>query len=150
MDSHLRGQVVVVTGASGGIGSAIARKFAAEGARLVLQYHRGRTRIGELQKELCATDPLIVQADLTSENETKRLFGRSVKRFGRVDTLIANAGSWESREVPLDQMPLRQWQRTLESVLTTTFLKCTRIPAARSQTKARQCGADCFNRSGLW
>jgi 3-oxoacyl-[acyl-carrier protein] reductase len=122
MDSHLRGQVVVVTGASGGIGSAMARKFAAEGARLVLQYHRGRSRIGELQKELCAADPLIVQADLTNENDTRRLFGQSVKRFGRVDTLIANAGSWESRDVPLDKMPLRQWQRTLESVLTTTFL----------------------------
>ena len=122
MDSDLRGQVVVVTGASGGIGSAIARKFAAEGARLVLQYHRGRSRIAELQKELCAADLLIAQADLTSENETRRLFGQSVKRFGRVDTLIANAGSWESRDVPLNEMPLRQWHRTLECVLTTTFL----------------------------
>jgi 3-oxoacyl-[acyl-carrier protein] reductase len=122
MDSNLRGQVVVVTGASGGIGSAIARMFAAEGARLVLQYHRGRSRIGELQNELCAADPLIVRADLTSENETSRLFGQSVKRFGRVDTLIANAGSWESRDVPLNEMPLRQWQRTLECVLTSTFL----------------------------
>jgi 3-oxoacyl-[acyl-carrier protein] reductase len=122
MDSDLRGQVVVVTGASGGIGSAIARKFAAEGARLVLQYHRGRSRIGELQKELCAAELLIVRADLTRESETKALFSQSVKRFGRVDTLIANAGSWEIRDVPLNQMPLRQWQRTLEGVLTTTFL----------------------------
>ena len=122
MDSNLRGQVVVVTGASGGIGSAIARMFAGEGARLVLQYHRGRSRIGELKKELSAADPLIVQADLTRENETRRLFAQAVKRFGRVDTLIANAGSWERRDVPLDRMPLRQWQRTLECVLTTTFL----------------------------
>jgi 3-oxoacyl-[acyl-carrier protein] reductase len=122
MDSDLRGQVVVVTGASGGIGSAIARKFAAEGARLVLQYHRGRSRIRELQTELCAVEPLIVRADLTSVNETRRLFGQCLKRFGRVDTLIANAGSWESRDVTLDRMPLRQWRRTLECVLTTTFL----------------------------
>jgi 3-oxoacyl-[acyl-carrier protein] reductase len=122
MDSHLRGQVVVITGASGGIGSAIAHQFAAEGARLVLQYHRGRSRIGELQKELHAADSLIVRADLTSENETKQLFGKAVKRFGRVDTLIANAGAWESQDVPLDQMSLRQWQRTMDGVLTTTFL----------------------------
>ena len=122
MDSHLRGQVVLVTGASGGIGSAIARNFAAEGARLVLQYHRGRSRIGELRKELRAAEPLIVRADLTSEGDTRSLFGQSVEHFGRVDTLIANAGSWESRDVPLDQMPLRQWQRTLEGVVTTTFL----------------------------
>ena len=122
MDSHLRGQVVLVTGASGGIGSAIARNFAAEGARLVLQYHRGRSRIAELRKELRAAEPLIVRADLTSESDTRSLFGRSVEHFGRVDTLIANAGSWESRDVPLNQMPLRQWQRTLEGVVTTTFL----------------------------
>ena len=122
MDSHLRGQVVVVTGASGGIGSAIARQFAAEGARLVLQYHRGRSPISELHKELRAAEPLIIQADLKSENGTRRLFGQSVQRFGRVDTLIANAGSWESRDVPLHQMSLRQWQRTLDGVLTTTFL----------------------------
>src|SRR5208337_2334588 len=122
MDAQLRGQVVVVTGASGGIGSAIARQFAAEGTRLILQYHRGLSRISDLRKELRAAEPLIVRADLTSENETSRLFGQSVKRFGRVDTLIANAGSWESRDVPLHQMSLRQWQRTLEGVLTTTFL----------------------------
>lgn len=122
MDSHLRNQVVVVTGASGGIGSAIARRFSAEGARLVLQYHRGRFRIGELKKELRAADPLVVRADLTSEAQTKQLISQAARHFGRVDTLIANAGSWESQDVPLDQMPLRQWQRTLKNVLTTTFL----------------------------
>jgi len=122
MDSHLHNQVVIVTGASGGIGSAIARKFSAEGARLVLQYHRGRSRICELKKELRAADPLVVRANLTSETETKRLINQAARRFGRVDTLIANAGSWESQDVPLYQMPLRQWQRTLRNVLTTTFL----------------------------
>ena len=122
MDSHLRGQVVIVTGASGGIGSVIAREFAAEGARLVLQYHRGRSRIIKLQKELQTADPLIVRADLASPRETRRLFDQSMKRYDRVDTLVANAGSWESRDVPLHQMPLSQWQGTLESALTTTFL----------------------------
>ncbi len=122
MDCCLNGQVVLVTGASGGVGSVIARQFAAEGARLVLQYHHGRSRINELREELRATDPLIVRADLASEREAKRLFRESVERFGRVDTLIANAGSWESRNVPMDQMTLHQWQHTLENVLTTTFL----------------------------
>jgi 3-oxoacyl-[acyl-carrier protein] reductase len=45
-----------------------------------------------------------------------------VKRFGRVDTLVANAGSWETRDVPLPEMSLRQWRATLDSVLTSTFL----------------------------
>ena len=118
----LKGKRAVITGASKGLGRALALRFAAEGARLVLQYRRGRTRIGALQKELHASDPLLVCADLRSEKETKRLFCQAVEHFGRVDTLIANAGSWETRDVPLHQMPLRQWQSTLESVLTTTFL----------------------------
>jgi 3-oxoacyl-[acyl-carrier protein] reductase len=45
----------------------------------------------------------------------------AVKKYARVDTLIANAGSWEVRDVPFHEMPARQWRQTLEGVLTTTF-----------------------------
>ncbi len=122
MDSHLRGRVVVITGASGGIGSAIARQFAAEGAHLVLHYHRGRSRIAKLKSELGSARFLAVQANLSREADVRQLFTRAAKHFGRVDTLIANAGAWETRDVPLHRMPLRQWRRTLEGVLTTVFL----------------------------
>ena len=50
------------------------------------------------------------------------MFARSVKRFGRVDTLVANAGAWESRDVPLHKMSLRQWRQTQDSALTSAFL----------------------------
>ena len=122
MDSALEGQVVVITGASGGIGSAMARTFAAEGARLVLHYRNGRARAGALQRELPRDQAMIVGADLTRESEVKSLFAQALKRFGRVDTLIANAGAWEVRDVLLHRMSLRQWRRTLDGVLTTVFL----------------------------
>jgi 3-oxoacyl-[acyl-carrier protein] reductase len=122
MDAQLRGQVVLITGASGGIGSAIARQFAVEGARLILHYHNGKSRMDKLPKELGAVESLTVQANLTRESETKRLFQQAIRRFGRVDTLIANAGSWETRDQPLQQMTLRQWRHSLDGVLTTTFL----------------------------
>jgi 3-oxoacyl-[acyl-carrier protein] reductase len=122
MDTQMAGKVVVVTGASGGIGAAVARKFAAEGARVVLHYRHGRAQATALQEELGRTETLVVGADLTREAEAKRLFAAAVKRFGRVDTLVANAGSWESRDVPLHRMELRQWRQTLDGVLTTTFL----------------------------
>jgi 3-oxoacyl-[acyl-carrier protein] reductase len=122
MDTYLRGQVVLVTGASGGIGSAIARKFAAEGARLVLHFCRGKDKVATLQRELKGAETFAVRADLTKEPEAKRLFALAARRFGRVDTLIANAGDWETRDVPLHNMELRQWRRTLEGVLTTAFL----------------------------
>jgi 3-oxoacyl-[acyl-carrier protein] reductase len=122
MHAELNDKVIVVTGASGGIGSAIARQFAAEGARLVLQYRRGRERAEALRRELAGTETLLVRADLTKETDARKLFSAAAKRFGRVDTLVANAGSWETRDVPLPAMSLRQWRATLDSVLTSTFL----------------------------
>jgi len=122
MDTKLRGKVALITGASGGIGSAIARQFAAEGARLMLHYNHGRDRISKLQRELTGVESLIVRADLTREVDARRLFTRARDHFGRVDTLVANAGAWETRDVPLHEMSLRQWKTTLDGVLTSLFL----------------------------
>src|SRR6185437_7421257 len=120
METGLNEKVVVVTGASGGIGSAIARRFAEEGAKVVVHYRRQRAQAEALK--LPREQSLLVGADLTKEAHVRRLFASAVKRFGRVDTLIANAGSWETRDVPLQEMSLRQWQATLDAVLTSTFL----------------------------
>jgi 3-oxoacyl-[acyl-carrier protein] reductase len=122
MDSQLTGRVILITGAAGGIGRALARKFAAERARLVLHYRRSRREARALQRELVGVDSIVVGADLTKESEARRLFRDAAKHFGRVDTLIANAGSWETRDVSLHEMSLRQWEGTLANVLTSTFL----------------------------
>lgn len=122
MNTGLAGRVVIVTGASGGIGSGIAQAFAAEGARVVLHYHRGRERVLRLQATLGASETLVVRADLCREVEVARMFDQVRKRFGRVDTLVANAGAWETRDTPLHQMSLKQWRKTQDGVLTTTFL----------------------------
>jgi 3-oxoacyl-[acyl-carrier protein] reductase len=122
VNSHLDNKVVLITGASGGIGSAMARKFAAEGAKLALHYRRGRAQIDALHRELNLPDSLIVQADLSKESQVKRLFAKTIRHFGRIDTLIANAGSWVTGDVPIHRMSLHQWQQTLDGVLTTMFL----------------------------
>jgi 3-oxoacyl-[acyl-carrier protein] reductase len=139
MNTDLSGKIVLITGASGGIGSAIARKFDAEGAKLALHYRRSRSEIEALNRELDSAESLLVQADLTKETHVKSLFTKTMKRFGRIDTLIANAGSWVSADVPLDQMSLRQWQQTLDGVLTTMFLTVReffRIVAKQKQGNA--------------
>jgi len=122
MITDLKGKVVLITGASGGIGSAIARAFAAEGARLALHYHRDRAGIARLQRALKKVDTFTLQADLTKEIEVKRLFTQAISHFGQLDTLIANAGWWQTQDVPLHNLSWHQWQRTLDGVLTTCFL----------------------------
>ena len=139
MKTGLAGKVVVVTGSSGAIGAAIALQFAAEGAKLVLHYRTNRANVEALQRELKRADSIIVRADLTKEVEVRRLFGHTLKRFGRADTLVANAGSWETQDVPVHMMSLRQWQRTLDNVLTSAFLSVReffRIVARQKQGNA--------------
>ena len=121
MNSDLKGKVVIVTGAGGGIGSAIARKFAEEGAKVVLHYRNSRASVEQLQQGI-SSETFAIQADLTKEAHVRKLFAQTLKRFGRVDTLIANAGSWETRDVPIHEMSLKQWCYTFDNVLTSTFL----------------------------
>src|SRR5689334_15882940 len=104
MNTNLSGKVILLTGASGGIGSAIARKFAAEGAKLALHYRTGAARVNALRRDIPQSDCIIVQADLTKEAQVKTLFAKTIRHFGRIDTLIANAGSWETADVPLTHM----------------------------------------------
>ncbi|TML13401.1 MAG: SDR family oxidoreductase [Actinobacteria bacterium] len=116
METGLAGKRVLVTGASGGIGSACARAFAAEGATVVVHYHRGLDRAEALAAELGGTP--VVGADLTDEAEVERLFGQA----GRLDVCAAVAGAWPSEDVPVWELPVDRWRATLDANLTATFL----------------------------
>ncbi len=94
MDLGLKGRVVLVTGASGGIGRALAEAFAAEGARLVLT---GNEQIAELERWLHDAgipNAIAVHADTTDPISIEAAFDAARTHFGRVDVTIANAGKW--------------------------------------------------------
>jgi 3-oxoacyl-[acyl-carrier protein] reductase len=111
---------VVVTGASGGIGSACARAFAAEGARVLVHFHRGEERARALADELGGTP--VSQADLTEESDVDRLFAEARAALGQVDVCAAVAGIWPSEDVPVWQLSLERWEETLRANLTASFL----------------------------
>jgi 3-oxoacyl-[acyl-carrier protein] reductase len=119
VETGLSGSGVLVTGASGGIGAACARAFAAEGARVAVHYHRGEDRARALGSELGAP---MLQADLCDELEVERLFEEARRALGRVEVCAAVAGVWPSDDVPVWQLPLERWERTLRQNLTSSFL----------------------------
>ena len=112
METGLRGKRVLVTGASGGIGSACVRELLAEGAEVVAHYNRDRDRAESLGAAQ------LVQADLTNEDEAERLF----EEAGTLDACAAVAGVWPSEDVPVWQLPLARWEETIRLNLTATFL----------------------------
>src|SRR5213083_2045206 len=112
MRTGLSGRRVLVTGGSGGIGAACVRLFAAEGADVVVHYHRGRERAE------AAGGSRVVQADLRDEADVERMFAEA----GELDVCAAVAGVWPAEDVPVAELSLERWRETLDANLTATFL----------------------------
>ncbi|MFO7573243.1 MAG: SDR family oxidoreductase [Gaiellaceae bacterium] len=110
----------MITGASGGIGTACARAFAAEGARVFLHYHRGEKRARALAEELGGTPT--GGADLTDEASVEQLFASARDALGKVDVCAGVAGIWPREDVPVWELPLERWEQTVRANLTATFL----------------------------
>ena len=116
--AKLDGKVVLVTGASRGIGRAIAQALDREGARLVL-VARNRRQLEQTAAETPGT-VLTLPADVARPGEVKRLFAALVKKIGRLDVLINNAGVFTFK--PFATTTLPDWRRNIETNLTALFL----------------------------
>lgn len=120
MDTGLAGKGVLVTGGSGGIGSACVRAFAAEGARVAIHYRASRERAEELAREIGTA--AVLQADLTDETHVERLFAEARDELGQIDVCAAVAGMWPRDDEPVWRLSLARWEEVLRANLTATFL----------------------------
>jgi 3-oxoacyl-[acyl-carrier protein] reductase len=95
--NRLKGKVAVVTGASKGIGAAIAEHMAAEGAAVVVNYSSSKAGADAVVKRIVQKDgkAVAVQADVSKAEDIQRLFAEAKKAFGKLDILVNNAGIYE-------------------------------------------------------
>lgn len=87
----MEGKVVVITGASSGIGKALAKEYASKGSKLILAARR-LEKLKELETGLLGAEVEIVQADVSIEGDCKNIIDRAIARFGSIDIMINNAG----------------------------------------------------------
>src|SRR5260221_5503291 len=108
MTSRFEGKVVIVTGAGTGIGAATARRFHAEGAAVVLSGRR-KEKLAEVGQSLGSDRCLIQPTDVSIVEDVEKLTADTVRRFGRIDVLVNNAGVG-ARGGFLD-LPVEEWHR---------------------------------------
>jgi NAD(P)-dependent dehydrogenase (short-subunit alcohol dehydrogenase family) len=143
MDLGLAGRVALVTGASGGIGAAIARTFAAEGARVALGYHTGNGQVRRLAGEIDRSggQTLVLQHELADPASIRSGVERIVSAWGRVDALVAGAWAapgWLPPDTMAESVPDLEWQRQLRVNLEGTASAVRAVlPAMRRQRCGR-------------
>jgi glucose 1-dehydrogenase len=121
----LKGQKAIVTGASSGIGKAVAIALGAAGADVVVNYVGGEQPAAEVVDTITRAGgrAIAIQCDVSQEDQVVAMFQRTIKEFGTVDILINNAGL--QKDAPIDQMTLAQWNTVIGVNLTGQFL-CAR------------------------
>lgn len=125
---QLKGQSALVTGASSGIGKAIAIELARAGAQVIVNYHSSKEGALDTVKEIesIGGKAKAIQADVSKEADVQAMFKEMYKEFGTIDILVNNSGL--QKDAPFVEMSLADWQKVIDINLTGQFL-CAREAA---------------------
>ena len=134
----LTGKVALITGGSRGIGAATVRIFVAAGAKVLFSYEKAAPA-AELVKELGEANCGAAACNLSGTDTAHQLVDAAIKRFGRLDILIANHGVWSPQDAPIDQMSEAQWRNTIAINLDSVFALIKHsVAQMKKQAKAGQ------------
>jgi len=122
MYTDLEGKVVVITGASTGLGRAMANRFGEEKAKVVINYRSNEEEANTVVEEVkkAGGDAIAIKGDVTVESDVINLVQSATKEFGSLDVMINNAGI--ENAVESHKMPLEDWNRVIETNLTGAFI----------------------------
>lgn len=116
-------KVVLITGASKGIGKATAEEFAKKGYNVIINYNNSKEEAEELSRNIEKTynvQTLIVKCDISNEQEVKKMVDISVDKFGKIDILVNNAGI--AIDKPFEEKTLEDFKKTFETNVYGMFL----------------------------
>lgn len=138
----LLGQKALVTGASSGIGRAIAMSLADAGADVVINYVSGMDKAVDLANEIQArgTRAIAIKADVGDEMQVQAMFRQAIAQFGTLDILVNNAGL--QQDAPFHELSLAQWNRVINVNLTGQFL-CAREAVREFMRRGVNPGVSC-------
>lgn len=140
MSPVLEGKVAIITGASRGIGRALALRFAEEGAKLLLTTTNPERAAGVVNEiKAKGAEAVAMKADISVENDTKKIAEKVMQQYGKVDILINNAGIWYGVEAkPWDAWKVEDWDRMFAVNVKGTWLCCRAIaPLMVKQSSGR-------------
>ena len=120
METDFSDKVVMVTGASRGIGQEIARQFASQGARVVVHFHKNRQAAEQTLASLAGDSHVLVQGDLADAAAVGQFAQTAVKRMGRIDVLVNNAGVYEFH--PIADASFEDWRHSWEKTIATNLM----------------------------
>jgi 3-oxoacyl-[acyl-carrier protein] reductase len=115
LDIRLDNQVAIVTGGSRGIGAATVKLFAECGSNVVFTYHRNAAAAEDVVRSCPGGSERViaVRADVSKMRDARKLIDAAAGRFGRIDTLVANAGIWPADPLPIERMSEREWDEMI-------------------------------------
>jgi NADP-dependent 3-hydroxy acid dehydrogenase YdfG len=111
MTTGITDKVIVITGASSGLGEATARHLAKHGAKLVLGARRIQ-RLDALARELSLSERAALRMDVTSRTDVEALVGRAIELYGRIDVMLNNAGLMP--QAPLERLRVDEWDQMID------------------------------------
>ena len=141
---RLQDRITLVTGSSSGIGAAVAKSMAAEGAKVIVNYARSAKGANTVVEEIQANggEAIAIQADVSQEDQVKNMFQEIIAKFVTLDVLVSNAGL--QQDANLVDMTLEQWNKVINVNLTGQFL-CAKEAAKefirRGVTPEKSCSA---------
>jgi 3-oxoacyl-[acyl-carrier protein] reductase len=119
----LAGKAALITGGSRGIGAAAVKLFAQAGADVVFNYSKSKDAAAQLEQEAGKHGTRVesFKADVSRHNDNKKLVDQCVARLGRLDILVANAGVWNTDDLPIEKMTEKQWDDMMRTNLKSVY-----------------------------